>query len=77
SEWEVKLVRYALEHLTDENGTAFTKGRLVDAGLGKDYQIYKLSQQWGDEGLLVKETRGHSLNEQWWITPKLAALARI
>jgi hypothetical protein len=53
SEWERSLVRYAL----DELGGAFTRDRLVAAGLGSEYKIRKLIERWKTDGLLVYERR--------------------
>jgi hypothetical protein len=72
TDWEQELVLYALEVL---NG-AFTKNRMVEAGLGDDYEIKKLAARWREEGLIVKEKRDGDPFPRNYVTAKLAALAR-
>jgi DNA segregation ATPase FtsK/SpoIIIE-like protein len=77
SKEEISWVIWALDNLVSEHGAAFTKNRLTEHfGNAFQYAIWKTSRRWEQEGLLVKERRGDNTNEQWWITPKLAQMAR-
>jgi hypothetical protein len=70
TEWERSLVQYAVEHLDG----AFTRYKLVEAGLGKEYDIRKLAERWEAEGLLKREQREHSIKPVIVVTPELVML---
>jgi hypothetical protein len=72
TDWERKLVLYALDELEG----AFTKDKMVAAGLGREYDIRKLAERWRDEGLIIKEKREGDAFPRNYVTDKLAALAR-
>lgn len=74
SDWEVKLVEYALEHLDG----VLARAALVEANLGSGYQIRKQIEVWREAGLVVSERRmvGAAARDVLVVTPRLAALVR-